>query len=188
TYTDAQTNITFLGYASTTGFQFGMALPTTPTTDLIVQLVSPLKDGGGWGAIDFGSEMTGYLMIAAWPDTTQTDLVRISPRIATGYEVSNGANLYSASNITITQIPSGTFVNDTHVAATFVCGGCIDADSFKSYVSAGSSTFSYAYALTAVPNPDEDDTQLSDHTLQGELYGPFDVTFKEAESADYASW
>ncbi|KAF3766935.1 hypothetical protein M406DRAFT_29332, partial [Cryphonectria parasitica EP155] len=163
TYTDAETNITFLGYETTTGFKFGMALPASPTTDLIVQIISPLKNGGGWGGIDFGSEMTGYLMIAAWPDTTKTDTVLISPRIATGYEVSNGANVYTASNITITQIPSGTFVNGTHVAATFVCAGCIVADSFKSDVSTGSATFSYAYALTAVPNPDEVDTQLSDH-------------------------
>lgn len=188
-YTDAETNITFLGYSTSTGFKFGMALPSSPTTDLVVQLVSPLKDGGGWGSVDFGSEMTGYLMIVAWPDTSsKAETVKISPRIATGYEVSNGANLYSANNITITQIPSGTFVNDTHVAATFVCGGCINADSFTSSVSKGSATFSYAYALTAVADPGDVDTQLSDHTLLGELYGPFDVALASAESSEYQSW
>lgn len=188
-YTDAETNITFLGYSTSTGFQFGMVLPSSPTTDLVVQLVSPLKDGGGWGSVDFGSEMTGYLMIVAWPDTSsKAEAVKVSPRIATGYEVSNGANVYSASNITITQIPSGTFVNDTHVAATFVCGGCVNADSFKSSVSKGSATFSYAYALTAVADPGDVDTQLSDHTLLGELYGPFDVALASAESSEYERW
>lgn len=190
-YTDPKTDITFLGYApASTGFQFGMALPASPTTDLIVQLVSPLNDdGAGYGAIDFGSEMTGYLMIAAWPDTT-SGAVMVSPRIATGYEVSNGANVYTTSNITITPIASGTFINDTHVSATFVCGGCIVADSFQSAVTKGSAsaTFSYAYALTAVNDPANVDTLLSDHTLQGELYGPFDVTLKNAESSQYETW
>lgn len=192
TYTDAGTNITFLGYApaNTDGFKFGMALPSSPASDLIVQLVSPLnKDGGGWGGIDFGAQMEGFLMIAAWPDTTsKPETVKVSPRIATGYEVSNGANVYTTSNITITPIPSGTFVNSTHVAATFVCGGCINADSFKGDVAKGSATFSYAYALTAVSDPGDEDTQLSDHTLEGELYGPFDVALKDAESGEYASW
>lgn len=122
-YSDSETNITFLGYApSSTGFKFGFALPEDPSKDMIMQLVSPLQDGGGWGGIEFGSEMTGYLMIVAWPDTSaKTETVKISPRIATGYEVSNGANLYSANNITLTQIPSGTYINSTHVCATFIC-------------------------------------------------------------------
>ncbi|KAJ4424039.1 hypothetical protein N0V82_001286 [Gnomoniopsis sp. IMI 355080] len=189
-YTDTETNITFLGYAPpSTGFKFGMALPSSPTTDLIAQIISPLNDdGSGYGAIDFGSAMEGFLMIAAWPDSAGG--VKVSPRIATGYEVSNGANLYTASNITITPIASGTFVNETHVAATFVCGGCIVADSFQSAVTKGSAstTFSYAYSLTAVSDPSDVDTQLSDHTLKGELYGPFDVTLKSAESSQYESW
>lgn len=189
-YSDSETNITFLGYApSTTGFQFGMALPADAGSDMIIQLVSPLQDGGGWGGVEFGSEMTGYLMIVAWPDTSSsTDTVKISPRIATGYEVSNGANLYTANNITLTPIASGTYVNDTHVCATFVCSGCItgDSDSFKS--SATSATFSYAYSLSAVTDPSDVDTQLSDHTQNGELYGPFDVTMKNAESSEYGTW
>lgn len=189
-YSDSETNITFLGYApSSTGFKFGMALPADPSADMIVQLVSPLQDGGGWGSVEFGSEMTGYLMVVAWPDpSSSTDPVKISPRIATGYEVSNGANLYSANNVTLTTIASGTYVNDTHVCATFVCGGCItgDSDSFKS--SAASATFSYAYSLVAVADPSDVDTRLSDHTQNGELYGPFDVTIKNAESSEYGTW
>ena len=189
-YTDAETNITFLGYApASTGFQFGMALPSSPTTDLIVQLVSQLNDdGGGYAAIDFGAEMTGYLMIAAWPDASGA--VKVSPRIATGYEVSNGANVYTASNITITPIAEGTFVNATHVSATFICGGCIVANSFQSAVTKGTATtsFSYAYSLTTVSDPSDVDTQLSDHTLQGELYGPFDVALKSAQSSQYETW
>lgn len=39
-YTDPNTGITFQGFTDTTGFQFGMALPTDPTTEFIAQIVS----------------------------------------------------------------------------------------------------------------------------------------------------
>lgn len=39
-YTDPNTGITFAGFTDTTGFQFGLALPTTPTTEFIAQIVS----------------------------------------------------------------------------------------------------------------------------------------------------
>ncbi|KUI57496.1 Cellobiose dehydrogenase [Cytospora mali] len=186
TYTDSNTNITFLGYANE-GFQFGMALPSDPKDDLLIQLVSPLKNGGGWAGVDFGEYMVpGHLMFAAWPNTAKENTVLISPRIATGYDVSNGANVYKANPITITQIPDGTFVNDTHVSATFVCGGCLNSDSFSG--SNKTATFSYAYAYDAVADPSDVDTQLSDHTANGEPYGPFDVTIAQAESSEYQNW
>ena len=92
-YIDNNSNITFLGYANK-GFHFGMALPSDPKDDVIVQLVSPLKDGGGWGGVDFGASMTGPLMVVAWPNTAKENTVMVSPRIATGYEIDNGANVY----------------------------------------------------------------------------------------------
>lgn len=39
-YTDPNTGITFQGFTDTTGFQFGLALPTNPTTEFIAQIVS----------------------------------------------------------------------------------------------------------------------------------------------------
>lgn len=185
TYTDTNTNITFLGYAND-GFHFGMALPSDPVNDLIIQLVSPLKDGGGWGGVDFGEYMTGHLLLVAWPNTDEDNTVMISPRIATGYEISNGANVYDANPINITQIPDGTFVNDTHVSATFVCGGCLNSDSFSG--DNKTATFSYAFAYEAVDDPSNVDTKLSDHTANGEPYGPFDVTVARAESSEYHNW
>lgn len=184
-YTDSNTNITFLGYANA-GFHFGMALPPDPKDDLIIQLISPLQDGGGWGGVDFGEYMTGHLLLVAWPNTEKDNTVMISPRIATGYEVSNGANVYKANPITITQIPDGTFVNNTHVSATFVCGGCLNSDSFGE--DNKTATFSYAYAYDPVDDPSDVDTRLSDHTANGEPYGPFDVTVARAESSEYQSW
>lgn len=150
--------------------------------------------GASYGADDFGSVMTDYLMFAAWPDT-DSGTVKVSPRIAIGYEVSNEANVYKTPTITITPIASGTFINDTHVAATFVCNGCFVADSFQSTVTQGSpsATFSYACSLTAVSNtavsnPADVNKLLSDHTLKGELYEPFDAALKRAESRDYETW
>lgn len=184
-YTDSNTNITFLGYANA-GFHFGMALPSEPKDDLILQLVSPLKNGGGWGGVDFGEYMTGHLLLVAWPNTEKDDTVMISPRIATGYEISDGANVYKANPITITRIPDGTFVNDTHVSATFVCGGCLNSDSFSG--DDKTATFSYAYAYAAVDDPSDVNTALSDHTANGEPYGPFDVTISQAQSSEYQNW
>lgn len=184
-YIDSNSNITFLGYANK-GFHFGMALPSDLKDDVIVQLVSPLKDGGGWGGIDFGASMTGHLMVAAWPNTAKDNTVMISPRIATGYEIDNGANVYKANPITITQIPEGTFVNDTHVSATFVCGGCLNADSFGA--ANATATFGYAYAYDPVADPADPDTALSDHTANGEPYGAFDVTIAQAQSGEYSTW
>ncbi|KAK2614613.1 hypothetical protein N8I77_001422 [Diaporthe amygdali] len=184
-YIDSNSNITFLGYANK-GFSFGMALPADPKDDLIVQLVSPLKGGGGWGGVDFGTSMTGRLLLVAWPNTAKDNTVMISPRIATGYEIDNGANVYKANPITVTQIPDGTFVNDTHVSATFVCGGCLNADSFGA--ANATTTFSYAYAYDPVADPSDVDSQLSDHTANGEPYGPFDVTIAQAQSSEYSTW
>ncbi|POS68967.1 hypothetical protein DHEL01_v212640 [Diaporthe helianthi] len=184
-YTDSNSNITFLGYANQ-GFHFGMALPQDPKDDVIVQLVSPLKDGHGWGGIDFGASMTGPLMVVAWPNTAKENTVMISPRVATGYEIDNGANAYKANPITITQIPDGTFVNDTHVSATFVCGGCLNADSFGAANT--TATFAYAYAYDPVADPADPDTTLSDHTANGEPYGAFGVTVAQAKSGEYSAW
>lgn len=184
-YIDSNSNITFLGYANQ-GFHFGMALPQDLKDDVIVQLVSPLKNGGGWGGIDFGASMTGPLMVVAWPNTAKENTVMISPRVATGYEIDNGANAYKANPITITQIPDGTFVNDTHVSATFVCGGCLNADSFGAANT--TATFAYAYAYDPVADPADPDTTLSDHTANGEPYGAFGVTVAQAKSGEYSTW
>lgn len=182
-YTDTASGIDFVGFADGTGFQFGMALPSAPSTDLIIQLVTPLTNGGGWGAVDFGKSMTGPLMIATWPSNGG---VLISPRVATGKSVATGANAYTAEPVTLSPISAGTFVNSTHVSATFVCGGCINGDSFKATDAAP--TFSYAYSKTAVADPTNVNTRLSDHTGNGEPYGPFTVTLSDAESATYTQW
>ncbi|KAI0483394.1 hypothetical protein GGR56DRAFT_241484 [Xylariaceae sp. FL0804] len=183
-FTDSVTGISLLGFQDAkTGFQFGMALPEQPTTDMIVNLVTPLTKGAGWGGVGFGAEMTGPLLLVAWPNGKD---VQISPRVATGYEISNGANPYTTEKLTFTPIPKGTFVNSTHVAATFVCGGCLNKDSFTG--STKTATFGYAVAAGAVDDPTDKETRLSDHTATDTPYGNVPVTIAQAQSAQYATW
>jgi len=181
-YKDANTGITFLGFADGTGYQFGMAMPQSPATDFIAQLVSPLKNGAGWAGIDFGESMTGHLMVVAWPNGNK---VMVAPRIASGYDISQ-TTPYTQRSLNLTQIPKGSFVNGTHVSATFICGGCIGTDAFAKGDDSG--VFAFAYSSVGVSNPSDVGTQISDHTSNNEPYGPFNVKFTDAKSSQYDTW
>lgn len=65
-YTDMDTGITFYGHVLEAGYRFGMVMPETPTTDFIVQIVSPSANKVGWGGISLGSSMVGTLLLATW--------------------------------------------------------------------------------------------------------------------------
>lgn len=57
-YTDPNTGIDFQRYVEntqTTGYSWGIALPQTPTTDFIGQLVVPLNSSQGWGGVSLGT-------------------------------------------------------------------------------------------------------------------------------------
>ncbi|KAK3395247.1 hypothetical protein B0H63DRAFT_371410, partial [Podospora didyma] len=189
-YTDVNTGISFYGWSDSTGYRFGMVMPQQTQSDFIVQLVSPLNsNGAGWAGIDFGASMVGPLQIVAWPNGKDT--VVVAPRVSAGYKARD-TTPYSATAITVTPIAKGTFVNATHVSATFVCGGCINKDSFSAADvitgSDGSRSFSFAYSLVAVPDPTNINTGISDHTSQGEPYGSFAVSLKDAQSAQYTTF
>ncbi|KAH8897190.1 CBD9-like protein [Thozetella sp. PMI_491] len=181
-YTDTHTGILFQGFQDGTGYQFGIAMPKTPSSDFIVQLMSPLTNGAGWAGVDFGSTMSNFLLLVAWPNGND---VMISPRYARGYAQSDTV-VYTANPITLQPIAKGTFVNGTHVAATFVCQGCINADSFAA--SAQGETFAYAYSSVAVNSPSNPSTLLSDHTAHGEPYGSFSIALTQAYSDQYPTW
>lgn len=67
-YTDANSGISFNGYQHSSGYTFGIALPETPTTDFIGQIVAPVGSTGGWASFAMGQSMTGNLLIVAWPN------------------------------------------------------------------------------------------------------------------------
>ncbi|GAB1316292.1 hypothetical protein MFIFM68171_06502 [Madurella fahalii] len=185
TYTDVDTGIRLYGNLLSNGYRFGMVMPKEPTTDFIVQLVSPLLNGVGWGGISFQSSMRGPLLLVAWPDG---DKVMTAPRVATGYTPSSVVP-YTANPISLIPIQQGTFVNNTHVSSTFLCGGCINQDSFDpAWSNTGSVFFSYAYSQTTVKSPSNIDTALSAHTGKGGGYAAFRVELSEAASEKYEKY
>lgn len=83
TFIDPNTGITFENYVDPKGYSFGIALPETPTTDFIGQLVSSLSrnkhlvlmciqiiptTGTGYGGLTLTGKMTSSLLIVAWPN------------------------------------------------------------------------------------------------------------------------
>lgn len=177
-YTDSNTGISFSGYTDGDGFTFGMALPESPSTDYIGQIVGPVTDGAGWAGFDSGASMSNKLLIIAWPNG---DEVMLSPRIATSYAT---PPVYSGS-VTITTIPNGTFVNDTHFAATYLCAGCITNDDDTFSPSDAQGTFGYAYSNTAVTDPTDSSSALSYHAAG---FGGFGMSLTSAKSSEYDTW
>ncbi|KAK0644396.1 hypothetical protein B0T16DRAFT_392756 [Cercophora newfieldiana] len=180
-YHDPYTGIHFQRYASG-NYSFSLVLPDNPsfaTTDLIGQLVSPLSpDGDGWAGVSFGSKMMGPLLLVAWP--TPSKSVIVSPRLAHG-KSPDSVHVYDNHPVKVKQIPEGTFVNGTHVTATFLCEGCVNADSFDPRASQ-IWQFAWAWSQRRVAEPGKPDTALSDH--RG-VYGFFGVDLEGAKSTEF---
>jgi hypothetical protein len=95
---------------------------------------------------------------------------------------------YTTNPITLSPIPEGTFVNDTHVSSTFLCSGCINSDSFDPAWADETNRdvfFGYAFSQIAVESPSDINTTLSDHSGQGAGYGAFKMDLNNAKSDDY---
>ncbi|KAK3902242.1 hypothetical protein C8A05DRAFT_15683 [Staphylotrichum tortipilum] len=184
--TDANTALTFTGHAISAGYLFGMITPENPTTDFIAQIISPLTNNGGWGGISFGASMVGPMLIATWPNGAQ---ITTSPRTAHGYTPSS-VTPYTTHPITLLPIPSGSYINATHISSMFLCRGCINADTFSPAWANDTTTkrdvfFAYAFSQTAVDRPGDVDTPLSAHTGPGGGYGAFRVDLEAVRSAEY---
>ncbi|KAK0742899.1 hypothetical protein B0T18DRAFT_172393 [Schizothecium vesticola] len=182
-YTDPLTNITFQSFTPPssssdtpdTTFRIGLAFPPSPDQDLLLlQITTPLSpaSSSGWGALSLGPTMRGPLLLVAWPDSTSST-VRIAPRVATSYAV-DGTVPYTATAVTLTPIPKGTYFNATHLVATFVCAGCVNTGRDAFDTAGGSATgglFSYAYSMVAVRDPGDEGTLLSSHVGGGGILG-----------------
>ncbi|KAL2132358.1 hypothetical protein VTI74DRAFT_3899 [Chaetomium olivicolor] len=86
-----------------------------------------------------------------------------APHIANNFTAA-GVMPYTSAKTTLSPIGKGTFTNSTHVSSTFLCGGCINKDSFDP--SHDKAFFGYAYSRTAVGSPSDINTTLSDHNVQ----------------------
>ncbi|KAI1343298.1 hypothetical protein F5Y15DRAFT_230078 [Xylariaceae sp. FL0016] len=177
-YTDSNTGISFSGYTDGDGYTVGMVLPESPTTDMIIQMVAPIKDGAGWAGFDFGVSMSDYLLIVAWPNDEE---VMLSPRIATSYAT---PAVYTG-DVKLSPIANGTFVNTTHYSATFLCAGCITGDSDTFSPDDTHAVFAYAYSTAAVTDATDSSTALSMHSAG---FGGFGMTLSDAKSAQYDTW
>ncbi|KAI7778212.1 hypothetical protein LA080_002477 [Diaporthe eres] len=179
-YTDPKTGIDFMSYSANGGaFSFGLALPETVESDFIGQLVVPITETGGWGAVSLAGSMLNHLLLVAWANGEE---VVSSFRTAGAY--ANPA-VYDATEVTAKPIADGTFVNSTHFSFTFLCEGCIvgGTTSFK----ATDETPVFGWALSA-----EDPTTPSDPTTaipyHGAGFGLFGVSAADAQSAKFDTW
>ncbi|KAK0479706.1 hypothetical protein IW261DRAFT_150981 [Armillaria novae-zelandiae] len=179
-YTDTTTGMTFQALQdSSTGFVFGIALPETIGTDFIGQMVFSLTDGAGWGGASFNGAMTESLLLVAWPNG---DEVMTSFREATAYST---PPVYNGSDVTLSTIADGTYVNDTHLSLTFLCGGCIVGDSLTFSSTDTSAVLGWAYSTSSPSDVADETTDLVYHSAG---YGEFGLGISNAQTSEYESW
>lgn len=178
-YTDSNSGISFAGFTDPKGeCTVGIALPDSPSTDFIANIVGPVDSGDGWAGLDLSTLMANHLLLVAWPNGEE---IVVSPRLATGYTT---PSVYSG-DVTLSPIASGTFVNSTHFSATFLCAGCITGGTDSITADADSFTMGYAYSTSAVTDPTDSSSALSYHS---DGFGGFGITAAGAKSSEYATW
>ncbi|KAF1948143.1 FAD/NAD(P)-binding domain-containing protein [Byssothecium circinans] len=175
-YTDAKSGIKFNGYKQPSGFTLGIALPETPGSDFIGQIVAPITNDGGWAGFSMGTSMVGSLLVTAWP---HGDQILSSFRKATGYS----SPAVASGDFALTEIPDGTYVNDTAFAYTFLCSNCIGDDALL--LSDTSNVLAWAYSKSAVATPASASSTLTMHDAG---FGLFGLPIADAKSANYDTW
>ncbi|KAK1672240.1 GMC oxidoreductase [Colletotrichum godetiae] len=176
-YVDSATGITFQRYTETSGFSFGVALPSTVGKDFIGQISAPIT--AGWASVSLGGPMTNKLLVVAWPNG---ESIQTSIRKASGY---SNPDVVTDSGITLKPIESGTSINATAFTYTFVCEGCITGDTTTFTGTSDTTTFGWAYSTTALSDTTSTSIALNYH---GAGFGLFGANLADAKSADYATW
>ncbi|KAF7548440.1 cellobiose dehydrogenase [Cylindrodendrum hubeiense] len=178
TYSDAATGIDFQRYLATSyKFSFGVALPETVGSDFIGQMVIPLTDSAGWGAVSLKGGMLNSLLFVAWADGED---IQTTFRLAGSYA---NPDVYSDTEVTATPIANGTFINSTHISYTFLCEGCIIAN--KTTLGNESPILGWAISDTNPTTASDPTSALSYHSAG---FGQFGVDAAAAQSAQYATW
>ncbi|KAG7451905.1 CBD9-like protein [Guyanagaster necrorhizus] len=179
-YTDPTTGMTFQALQdSSTGFVLGIALPETIGTDFIGQMVFALTDGAGWGGASFNGAMTESLLLVAWPNG---DEVMASFREATEYST---PPVYNGSDVTLSTVADGTYINDTHLSLTFLCGGCIVGDDLTFSSNDTSAVLGWAYSTSSPSDVTDESTDLVYHSAG---YGEFGLGIADAQTSEYETW
>ncbi|KAK0622060.1 hypothetical protein B0T17DRAFT_477814, partial [Bombardia bombarda] len=184
-FTDSLTGIQFQRFfGARTNFGFGIVLPPatalTNTNSFIGQLTFPLGTGGaGWGGFSLTGNMEGPLLMAAWSDGAG-DVVS-SFRQAFN-EDDNPPEV--TGSFTLKPIPTGTVVNNTFLAYTFLCEGCLDASLGLDGASA-TQDMGWALASRAVGNKASSAGVLGFHNSG---FGDFRMNVQAARNARFDEW
>ncbi|KAI9729880.1 MAG: hypothetical protein M1834_006629 [Cirrosporium novae-zelandiae] len=177
-WTDSNTGIEFQQFTDAdTGFSAGIALPESPKSDFIGNIVLPLNNSEGWGGLSLTAEMVGSLLITAWPNG---DSVMGSIRETSSYAT---PAVYSG-DATLEPITNGTFINSTHMSYTFLCSGCI-VDDLTFTASDTGAVMGWAMADTSPTTPSSASTAFTYHSKG---YGDFEMYLSKAYSASYSTW
>ncbi|PSR81288.1 GMC oxidoreductase [Coniella lustricola] len=175
-WTDSTTGIAY-SYYNQGDIAFGLAAPEAYTGDFIGYLASSSIDG--YAAMSMTGAMANALLICAWVDG---DRIVASLREATGYanppEITN-------SSMGIYEISTGTSINSTGWAFTFVCKGCATGTSISWGASDTEKVFGYGQSITALTDTSESDATLNFHA---NAYGEYAHSITDGMSSDYATW
>ena len=180
-FTDPATNITFQRFfGAKSQFDFGIALPTTPTNSFIGQLSFPLSNGAGWGGFSLTGDMEGPLLLAAWSDGTTV----VSSFRQAANEDDNPPKV--TGTFRLRPIAAGTSVNGSSLTYTFLCEGCLDATlGLSPAATGGTAEMGWASASTAVRNPGSSAGVLGFHNSG---FGDFEANLVAARSAEFEAW
>lgn len=176
-WTDPASGISYSYYDSGKGVAFGIALPETYTGDFIGYLAADTIDG--YAAYSMTGAMENALLICAWADG---DNIVASLREATGY---SNPPAISNSSLGVYEIASGTSVNSTGWAYTFLCKGCATGTSISFGATDTEKVFGYALSSTALTSTSSSDVALNFH---GKAYGEYAHSLADGKSADFETW
>lgn len=177
-FTDPNTGIDFLHYTKS-DFSFGITLPETIESDFIGQLVVPITETGGWGAVSFGGSMLNKLLLVAWANGEE---IVSTFRTASAY--SNPA-VYDASEVSAMPIANGTFVNGTHFSFTFLCKGCLVGGTTTFKATDKTPVIGWAVSTEDPATPSDPASDLEYHDAGFGLYG---APVENATSANFETW
>ncbi|KAH7135211.1 hypothetical protein B0J11DRAFT_155028 [Dendryphion nanum] len=185
-FTHAGTGIEFLRQVfdesqTTGGYEFGYALPGTPTganDEYIGYIKGSLRAGRkGWSGLSHSSGMGGALLLVAWPDTATT--VKTFFGYAGGYVPPDP---YSG-NATLTQI-SAT-VTDTHFELVYRCQWCWI---WNHQGAEGSNVPTGEVQVLAWAQHNDIPAAGPTWKFHSNGQGTFGISVAEARNAKYAQW
>ncbi|KAK3372364.1 hypothetical protein B0H63DRAFT_293004 [Podospora didyma] len=181
-FTDQATGIQFQRFfGAKTGFGFGVALPTSPSTSFIGQLSFPLANGAGWGGFSLTGDMEGPLLMAAWADGKGGVMSSFRQAFNEDDDPPEVSGLF-----TVRPIAEATSVNNTFLTYTFLCEGCLDASlGLSAAQAAGTAEMGWALGSRAVQNQASSAGVLTFHNSG---FGDFQANLKAAQSTEFDTW